>query len=298
MTSTRWTAADLPDQTGRNIVVTGANSGLGAVAARELALAGARVVLAVRDTTRGAAAASTMPGRTEVRRLDLADLSSIHAFAEGWDGPLDILINNAGVMAVPEGRTVDGFEMQIGTNHLGHFALTNLLLRHVTDRVVTVASLAHRGAKIDFEDLNSERGYDRWRAYGQSKLASLLFTLELQRRLNAAGSAVSAHAAHPGYAATNLQANSPHKIERIAMAVGNRLLAQRDAMGALPALYAATQNLPGGSYTGPGGFQELRGHPAPASRSAAASDPQSAERLWELSEQLTGVTFPLTPVAA
>lgn len=298
MTSTRWTAADLPDQTGRRIVVTGANSGLGAVAARELALAGARVVLAVRDTARGEAAASRMTGQTEVRRLDLADLSSIRAFAEEWDGPLDVLVNNAGVMAVPEGRTADGFEMQIGTNHLGHFALTNLLLRHVTDRVVNLASLAHRGAKIDFDDLNSERGYDRWRAYGQSKLASLLFTLELQRRLEAAGSTVSAHAAHPGYAATNLQSNSPHKIERIAMAVGNRLVAQRDALGALPALYAATQNLPGASYTGPGGFLELRGHPAPASRSAAAGDAQSAERLWELSEQLTGVTFPLMLVSA
>jgi NAD(P)-dependent dehydrogenase (short-subunit alcohol dehydrogenase family) len=298
MTSTRWTAADLPDQTGRVVVVTGANSGLGVVVARELALAGARVVLAVRDTVRGAAAASTMSGRTEVRRLDLADLSSIRAFAEGWDGPLDILINNAGVMAVPRRRTVDGFELQIGTNHLGHFALTNLLLPHVTDRVVTLASLSHRGARIDFDDLNSERRYDRWRAYGQSKLANLLFTLELQRRLDAAGSAVSAHAAHPGWTATNLQASSPHKIERIAMAVGNRLIAQRDAMGALPTLYAATQNLPGASYTGPGGLAELRGHPAPASRSAAASDPFSAERLWERSEQLTGVPFALTPVAA
>jgi NAD(P)-dependent dehydrogenase (short-subunit alcohol dehydrogenase family) len=298
MTSTRWTAADLPDQTGRVVVVTGANSGLGAVVARELALAGARVVLAVRDTERGAVAAATMSGRTEVRRLDLADLSSIHAFAEAWDGPLDVLINNAGVMAVPLRRTADGFEMQIGTNHLGHFALTNLLLAHVTDRVVTLASLSHRGAKIDFDDLSSERGYDRWCAYGQSKLANLLFTLELQRRLSAAGSAVSAHAAHPGWTATNLQASSPHRIERVAMAVGNRLIAQRDAMGALPTLYAASQSLPGASYTGPGSLGELRGHPAPASRSRAASDPHSAERLWERSEQLTGVTFPLARVAA
>ncbi|MDX6721264.1 MAG: hypothetical protein QOJ63_3518 [Solirubrobacteraceae bacterium] len=298
MTSTRWTAADIPDQTGRVVVVTGANSGLGAAAARELDLAGARVVLAVRDTASGAATAATMSGRTEVRRLDLADLSSISAFAEDWHGPLDVLINNAGVMGVPLRRTVDGFEMQIGTNHLGPFALTNLLLRHVTDRVVTLASLAHRGARIDFDDLNSERRYDRWRAYGQSKLASLLFTLELQRRLDAAGSAVSAHAAHPGWAATNLQGNSPHKIERVAMAVGNHLFAQRPAMGALPTLYAATQSLPGNSYTGPGGIAELRGHPAPASRSGAARDPQSAERLWERSEELTGVTFGLMPVAA
>jgi NAD(P)-dependent dehydrogenase (short-subunit alcohol dehydrogenase family) len=293
MTSFRWTAADLPDMTGRTVVVTGANSGIGAVATRELASAGAHVVLAVRDPARGEAAAATMPGSTEVRRLDLADLASVRAFAAGWDRPLDVLVNNAGVMAVPEGRTKDGFELQLGTNHLGHFALTNLLLPHVTDRVVIVASGAHRGAKIDFDDLNSERGYSRFRAYGQSKLANLLFLLELQRRLEAAGSPVGAHGAHPGWAATNLQSHTGNRIVNGLMGVGNRLVAQSDEMGALPTLYAATRELPGGSYSGPGGWQEMRGHPRAAGRSVAACDEDVARRLWDVSEQLTGVTFGL-----
>jgi NAD(P)-dependent dehydrogenase (short-subunit alcohol dehydrogenase family) len=192
----KWTAADLPRLDGRTFVITGANSGLGLTAARALGAAGAHVVLAVRDLERGRSAASTVAGPTEVRRLDLADLASVREFAEGWDGDLDVLVNNAGVMATPEGRTADGFEMQIGTNHLGHFALTNLLLPRVTDRVVTLSSGAHRMAQIRFEDLHFERGYNRWRAYGQSKLANLLFTLELQRRLREADSAVRALAAH------------------------------------------------------------------------------------------------------
>jgi len=293
MTSHAWTASDLPDMTGRTIVVTGANSGLGAITASELARVGARVVLAVRDTARGEQAAAGMPGNPEVRQLDLADLSSVRAFASGWDGPIDILVNNAGVMALPERRTVDGFEMQFGTNHLGPFALTNLLLPHITDRVVTVASNAHRvGQGINFDDLNSNDDYSRWGAYGQSKLANLLFTLELQRRLEAAGSTVSAHAAHPGYAATNLQGHTSNPIEKVMMAIGNRVIAQGDAKGALPTLYAATQCLAGASYTGPSGFKEWRGHPAPATRSAAATDTESAKRLWDISEELTGVTFP------
>jgi NAD(P)-dependent dehydrogenase (short-subunit alcohol dehydrogenase family) len=298
MTSSRWTASDLPDMTGRTVVVTGANSGIGAVTARELARAGAHVVLAVRDPARGEAAAATMPGSTEVRRLDLADLSSVHAFADGWEGPLDILVDNAGVMAVPERRTADGFELQLGTNHLGHFALTNLLLPRITDRVVIVSSISHRGAKIDFDDINSERSYNRLRAYGQSKLANLLFLFELQRRLDAAGSPVSAHAAHPGWTATNLQSHTSSRIADGLMAVGNRLLAQRDVMGALPTLYAATQELHGGSYTGPRGLQEMRGHPAAAGRSVAACDEDAARRLWEVSEEMTGVRFGLAPVAA
>jgi NAD(P)-dependent dehydrogenase (short-subunit alcohol dehydrogenase family) len=205
MSANKWTAADLPRQDGRTFVITGANSGIGLVAARELGQAGARVVVAVRDEAKGRAAAHTFPG-SEVRRLDLADLASVRAFAEAWDGEIDVLVNNAGVMAVPERRTKDGFELQIGTNHLGHFALTNLLLPRVKDRVVTVSSGAHRAGKIDLEDLNWERRrYRRWPAYGQSKLANLLFTAELQRRLAAAGSEVRAVAAHPGYAATNLQ---------------------------------------------------------------------------------------------
>jgi NAD(P)-dependent dehydrogenase (short-subunit alcohol dehydrogenase family) len=298
MAPSRWTADDLPDMTGRTVVVTGANSGLGAIAARELARAGARVVLAVRDTERGAAAAATMPGDTEVRALDLADLSSVRAFAAGWDEPLDILVNNAGVMALPERRTADGFEMQFGTNHLGPFALTNLLLPHIAARVVTVSSFAHRYGKINFSDLNAQRRYGRWTAYCQSKLANLLFTLELQRRLDAAGSLVDAQAAHPGYAATNLQGHSTHLVDKAVMVVGNRVLAQRERMGALPILYAATQDLHGGSYTGPRGWQEMRGHPAAAGRSVAATDEDVARRLWDVSEELTGVSFPLVPAVA
>jgi NAD(P)-dependent dehydrogenase (short-subunit alcohol dehydrogenase family) len=207
-----------------------------------------------------------------------------------------VLINNAGVMAIERRLTADGFEMQIGTNHLGPFALTNLLLAHITDRVVTVSSSVHRAATIDFDDLNSEHGYNRWKAYGQSKLANLLFTLELQRRLEAAGCAVEAHAVHPGWASTSLQGHTSSRMERVLMAVGNRVIAQSDEMGALPTLYAATQpNLPGASYTGPGGYQELRGHPKAAGRSVAAADTESAARLWELSERLTGVSFPFTP---
>jgi len=297
MTSSKWTAADLPTLAGRTVVVTGANSGLGFITARELARAGAHVVLAVRDTARGEQAAATIRGSTEVRRLDLADLASINAFAGAWEGSLDILVNNAGIMAVPERRTKDGFELQIGTNHLGHFALTNLLLGQITDRVVTVSSTGHRTGTIRLDDLNWERGgYGRWTAYGQSKLANLLFTLELQRRLSAAGSAVRAHAAHPGYAATNLQGHTASGLQHRIMSITNRLLAQSDEMGALSTLYAATQDLPGASYTGPGGFQEQRGHPAPAKRSAAAQDADTARRLWTLSEELTGVTFPLASV--
>jgi NAD(P)-dependent dehydrogenase (short-subunit alcohol dehydrogenase family) len=295
MSSHKWTAADLPDLGGRTVVVTGANSGIGLVAARELARKGARVVLAVRDTAKGEDAAASIPGTTEVRRLDLADLTSVREFAATWEGDLDVLVNNAGVMAVPERRTADGFELQLGTNHLGHFALTNLLLPQIRDRVVTVASTAHRAGKIDLEDLNwQRRRYQRWPAYGQSKLANLLFTLELQRRLNLAGSDVRALAAHPGYAATNLQSRSENAINQLVMAVGNRLIAQSDEMGALPTLYAVTQDLPGASYVGPDGFQEQRGHPTLVGRSARASDGETARGLWERSEELTGVRFPLT----
>ena len=297
--SHKWTAADLPSQSDRTIVVTGANSGIGLVAARELAGAGARVVLAVRDTAKGSTAAGSIPGDTEVRSLDLADLASVRAFAEEWDGPIDVLINNAGVMAVPESRTKDGFEMQFGTNHLGHFALSNLLLPQIQDRVVTVSSGAHRIGKIDLDDLNWEkRDYQRWPAYGQSKLSNLLFTMELERRLAEAGSDAHAYAAHPGYASTNLQAHTGSKLQNTLMAVGNKLLAQSDQMGALPTLYAATQELPGGSYVGPDSFQEQRGHPTLVGRSGRASDPAVAKRLWELSEELTGVSFPLAGATA
>src|SRR3954447_10888786 len=235
MTTSKWTAADLPRQHGRAVVVTGANSGIGLAAARELGRAGARVVLAVRNTEKGEQAGASIQGQSEVRRLDLSDLSSVRAFADEWEGALDVLINNAGVMAVPEQRTKDGFEMQIGTNHLGHFALTNLLLPHVTDRVVTVASGAHRQGKIDLDDLNWEsRDYSAWRAYGQSKLANLLFTTELERRLEEAGSSLRATAAHPGWAATTLQSHTGSRLQALGLAIGNRLIAQSEDQGALP----------------------------------------------------------------
>jgi NAD(P)-dependent dehydrogenase (short-subunit alcohol dehydrogenase family) len=299
MSPHKWTAADLPSLAGRTFVVTGANSGIGLVAARELARAGARVVLAVRDPSRGEQAAATMSGTREVRRLDLADLASVRAFADGWEGDLDVLINNAGVMATPLHRTRDGFELQFGTNHLGHFALTNLLLPRIRDRVVTVSSTAHRTGKIDLDDLNWERRpYQRWGAYGQAKLANLLFTLELERRLRRAGSPVRAVAAHPGYAATNLQQRTENRIQDAAMALLNRVVAQSDEMGALPTLFAATQDIPGGSYVGPDGFQEQRGHPTLVGRSASAADAELARELWERSEALTGVTFPLAAAAA
>jgi NAD(P)-dependent dehydrogenase (short-subunit alcohol dehydrogenase family) len=298
MPSSKWTAADLPDLAGRTAVVTGASSGLGTATARDLARAGARVVLAVRDTAKGERVAATFDGEREVRRLDLADLASVRAFADAWTGDLDILINNAGIMAVPQRKTVDGFESQIGTNHLGHFALTNLLLPHITDRVVTVSSGMHRAGKMQLDDLNWERGrYSRWRVYGQSKLANLLFTLELQRRLDAAGSPVRAVAAHPGFASTDLQSHTGSRLNSTFLSVGNRLFAQSGDMGALPTLYAATQDVPGGAYVGPDGFGEQRGHPTLVGRSKAAQDADTARRLWDLSEELTGVRWPL-PVAA
>jgi NAD(P)-dependent dehydrogenase (short-subunit alcohol dehydrogenase family) len=296
---TTWSTTDIPDLTGRSAIVTGANSGIGRAAARALARAGARVVLAVRDTDKGQAAAATMPGETEVRRLDLASLASIREFAAGWDRDLDLLINNAGVMVPPLTRTADGFELQFGTNHLGHFALTNLLLGDITGRVVTVSSTGHRFGEIDFDDLNWERRpYRRWRAYGQSKLANLLFTAELQRRLTAASSTVLATAAHPGYAATNLQFHSGRRVQDIASAVGNRLFGQDEDGGALPTLYAATADITGNSFAGPGGFMEQRGAPKLVGRTDAAKDAGVARRLWEVSEELTGVRFPLGALAA
>ena len=299
-----FTPDHIPDLAGKTVIVTGANSGIGHAAAAALAHAGATVVLAVRDQAKGEAAAATITGTTEVRPLDLASLDSVRAFAASWQGGIDLLINNAGVMIPPLTRTADGFELQFGTNHLGHFALTLLLLPaimqpHVagTGRVVTVSSDAHRAGAIDFDDLNWERRrYRPWRAYGQSKLANLLFTGELQRRLTEAGSTVKATAAHPGYAATNLQSHSGSRVVAFAMKqLGNRLLAQDAAGGALPTLYAAVADIPGGSFAGPSGpfGLGLRGAPTLVGRSAAASDEQVARRLWTVSETLTGVSFPL-----
>jgi NAD(P)-dependent dehydrogenase (short-subunit alcohol dehydrogenase family) len=288
----------LPDLSGRTIIVTGANSGIGRAAASAMAGAGANVVLAVRSVEKGQAAAATMPGNTEVRPLDLASLASVREFADGWEGPIDVLVNNAGVMVPPLTRTAEGFELQFGTNHLGHFALTNLLLERITGRVVTVASGAHKMGSIDFEDLNWERkDYKRWPAYGQSKLANLLFTSELQRRLTAAGSEVIATAAHPGYAATNLQSHSSQPIMDVVMKLGNHVLAQSLEDGSLPTLYAAFADIPGDSYAGPDGLGEMRGRPKLVGRSRAAKDELVARRLWEVSEELTGVSFPLGTAA-
>lgn len=279
--------------TGKTVIVTGSNSGLGRATAHALAAAGANVVLAVRNVEKGKAAAAAMPGDTEVRALDLASLTSVRGFAAAWNSEIHLLINNAGVMVPPLTRTAEGFESQFGVNHLGHFALTNLLLPHVTGRVVTVSSGTHALGRIDFGDLNWERRrYAPFRAYGQSKLANLLFTAELQRRLTAAGSRVLSNAAHPGYASTNLQAHSGSRVLRFLMAnVGNRVLAQDAEAGALPVLYAAVAELPGTSFAGPG--MMLRGAPGLASRSAAARDTETARRLWSVSEELTDVRFPL-----
>jgi NAD(P)-dependent dehydrogenase (short-subunit alcohol dehydrogenase family) len=310
-----WTAAEIPDQSGRTAVVTGANSGLGFNVALELARRGARVVLACRDVDRAEESANRVRAQAPaaevaIERLDLAELGSVRAAAAALDARLpeglDLLVNNAGVMALPHRTTADGFEMQLGTNHLGHFALTGLLLgalrRRPEPRVVTVSSGAHRMGHIAFDDLQSERRYRRWRAYGQSKLANLLFAFELQRRADAAGLPLRSLAAHPGYAATNLQTRAGrmtgNRVDELANRLLNAVVAQSDAQGALPLLYAATADLPGGSYVGPDGPFELRGHPKLVGASGAARDTEAARRLWAASEELTGVHFDLAPAAA
>jgi NAD(P)-dependent dehydrogenase (short-subunit alcohol dehydrogenase family) len=308
---TRWTAAEIPDQHGRRFVVTGANSGIGLVAARELARAGAHVVLACRDLGRGDTALATIraavpDAAVELRPLDVSDLQSVRAFAGAFEGPLDVLVNNAGVMATPARTTNDGFELQLGTNHLGHFALTGLLLGRLlatdTPRVVSLASLMHRLGTIAFDDLQHERSYHPWLAYGQSKLANLLFTYELQRRADAAGVALRSVAAHPGYTATNLQVAGASlggaSLWSRLMGLVNPLVGQSVEVGALPSLYAATvPELHGGSYVGPGGLLQMRGHPRLVGSSVASKDVEIARRLWDESERLTGVTFALTPRA-
>jgi len=289
----KWTASDIPDQSGRTAIVTGANSGLGLATARELARARARVIMACRDVSKGTAAAAKLTGDVEVRALDLADLASIREFATSITDDVHLLINNAGVMATPLRRTKDGFELQFGTNHLGHFALTGLLLPRVRDRVVTLSSTMHWVGRINLDDLNWERRrYFRWPAYNQSKLANLLFTLELTRRLTEADSAVRATSAHPGYASTNLQSHTESPMDFI-MSIGNRLVAQSAEMGALPTLYAAIADVPSGSFAGPGGITGQHGHPKLVARSRAAKDAETARELWERSSDLTGVTYAL-----
>lgn len=305
-----WTIDSIPEQTGRIAVVTGANSGLGYHTANALAARGARVIMACRDTARADIAAAAIranfpDAQVEVRPLDLADLGSIAAFAEGLAadvGPIDLLVNNAGVMALPLSRTRDGFEMQVGTNHLGHFALTGRLLPRLeaapAPRVVTVASLAHKAGSLDLEDLNwQKRRYDKWRAYGQAKLANLSFALELDRRLRAAGSRAVSLAAHPGFAATNLLLVGPRMenstLGKIAMVTGGGLFAQSAARGAIPILHAATApDLAPGSYWGPSGAFELWGKAgAPAKSTGAARSEKKGAALWSLSETLTGVAY-------
>ena len=307
--SEKWTTADIPDQGGRTALVTGANSGLGLQTARALAIAGATVLLGCRDAERAGRArerirADATEAEVEVVALDLSDLASVRRAAEqvvARPEPLDLLINNAGVMAPPRRETADGFELQFGTNHLGHFALTGGLIEKLlaapAPRVVNVASAAHRAGRIDFDDLNWEHGYSRWPAYGRSKLANLLFTLELSRRAEAAGAGLVAAAAHPGYASTNLQTSGPGTgplgvvVKPVAW-VSNLFLGQSDAMGALPTLYAATApGVEGDDFFGPGGVGEMRGHPTRVGRSSRAADAEVAARLWDVSEELTGVGF-------
>ncbi|MDX1892421.1 SDR family NAD(P)-dependent oxidoreductase [Mycolicibacterium sp. 050158] len=293
-----WTIADIPDQTGRTAVVTGANTGLGYETATALAGRGARVVLAVRNLDKGKAAADLITRRypgsdVTVQELDLTSLTSVREAAEQLraDDRIDLLVNNAGVMMTPKSTTRDGFELQFGTNHLGHFALTGLLVDRLLQtpgsRVVTVSSIGHRMGRIRFDDLQSDRRYNRMAAYGQSKLANLLFTYELQRRLT--GTNTTAVAAHPGGSSSELSRYLPGLVQLVF-----RPLEQDTETGALPTLRAATDpHVSGGQYLGPGGFAEMRGYPKVVASSRRSHDTAVARRLWSVSEELTGVSFPL-----
>jgi len=300
-----WTVADVPDQQGRTAVVTGANSGIGFEAAAVLAQRGAVTVLACRDTGKAERAAARLSAtapqaKVSVVRLDLASLDSVRAAAEQIRAShelLDLLINNAGLMMPPRGTTADGFELQFGTNHLGHFALTGLLLDRLLtvpgSRVVTVSSNGHRAGRINFADLQSERRYGRMSAYAQSKLANLMFTYELERRLRAAGAATIALAAHPGSAGTDLVRHFPGVMQTVYSRAGG-VFKQSAAMGALPTLRAATDPAArGGEYYGPGGFAQMTGYPVRVSSNGRSRDEQAQRRLWAESERLTGVTFPV-----
>ena len=302
--STKWTADAIPALTGRTFVVTGANSGLGLEAARLLARNGAHVVMTARSRVKGEAAVARIgqdvPGASlELRTLDLADLDSVRAFANGLheDGVgVDVLINNAGVMMAPQQQTKQGFELQFGTNHLGHFALTGLLMDLLAagsdPRVVTVSSTFHKQGTIDFDDLMRTKGYNPDAAYAQSKLANLLFGLELHRRLSAAGSPVRSLMAHPGYSATNLQFAGPTGWRKAVMHIGNPLFAQKAAIGVLPEVRAAVApDVAGGQYYGSPRLYETRGYPELVQPSKRAQDRELAARLWEESEKLTGVVY-------
>jgi NAD(P)-dependent dehydrogenase (short-subunit alcohol dehydrogenase family) len=306
--SKEWTTADMPDLSGKKVIVTGANSGVGYEAARAFAEKGAHVIFACRSRQRAESAVAELRQQSptvsvEIILLDLADLASVREFATTYMANherLDILVNNAGIMAIPYRQTADGFEMQFGTNHLGHFALTGLLLDRIltTDgaRVVTVSSGLHRGGKIDFDDLQGEASYNKHAAYSQSKLANLLFAYELQRKLAKSGQTAISVAAHPGYSATNLQHVGPNMeesaVQRTMMTLANTLFAQSSEMGALPTLYAATApDVQGCDYIGPGGFMNMRGYPVKELSSEASYDEAAASHLWAISESLTGVRY-------
>ena len=307
MTGSR--ARDIPDLTGKRAIVTGANSGLGYFTALELARHGASVVVAVRDPARSADALRRMQQRApsselELAALDLADLASVRTFAEEQaTRPLDILINNAGVMALPRRTTADGFEMQLGTNHLGHYALTGLLLpalsSRVGARVISVSSVMHWMGSMDFDNLMGEQGYQPWTAYAQSKLANLLFMRELDARAKTAGLQLVSAAAHPGFTKTHLYSRRPvtggrQRLDLATLGVAARVVGQGGAKGALPQLHAATApGVQGGDYFGPRGPAELRGLPKRVRMSKNAQDDAAAQRLWDVSEQLTGVSFGL-----
>jgi NAD(P)-dependent dehydrogenase (short-subunit alcohol dehydrogenase family) len=301
-----WTADDLPDQTGRTFVITGANSGLGLEATRSLTRKGATVLMACRNHEKARDAAALVradhpDADLEILPLDLGDLASVRAFVDALrDRPIDVLLNNAGVMAIPRTLTKDGFELQLGTNHLGHFALTALLWPTLRDRpgarVINVSSSAHRTGRMTFDDLMRERAYERWSVYGQSKLANLLFTFALARRVAERGLGVTVAAAHPGYADTDLQAVGPRMTGSSLMAalmrLGNRLLAQPASAGAWPELYAATMpEVANGDYWGPDGLFELHGHPRRCGTTKLARVEADQERLWSESERLVGVRF-------
>ncbi len=304
-----WTADDIPDQSGKLAIVTGANSGLGRLEALELSRHGAQVVVACRRVEQGEAVAEEIHAaagglRPEVQALDLASLESVRRFAGELSARrIDLLVNNAGVMMTPQRTTADGFELQLGTNHLGHFALTGLLLdalqRSDAARVVTLSSNEHKAGSIDFDDLQRERSYSPRGAYQASKLANAVFAVELDRRLRAAGSPAISVFAHPGYAATNLQSSGPTGLAKAAMRISNLVLAQRPERGVLPVLYAATaRDVEGGAYYGPNGPGEFRGFPQQVMAKPDAYDPEIGARLWEVSEELTGVRYPPAGAAA
>ena len=287
--SARWDA--VPAQDGRRIVITGASGGLGLETARVLAERGAEVVMAVRNPAKGEAAAAKIDGSVEVRRLDVADLSSVREFA-GDIGPVDVLIYNAGVLAVPYALTVDGFETHLATNHLGHYVLTNLMLAQIRDRVVVISSDAHRSADLDLGDLNWERrAYKPFTAYASSKLANLLFLAEVQRRLTASGSTLRAIGSHPGSTATSITGNTGNAFKTWVGSWGHKVAGMPVWKGALTTLYAATMDVPGNTFIGPDGFKEFKGWPTAVGRSRDAIDPELAYGLWVASEKLTGTSF-------